>query len=333
MSSSKRNSFILLVLVIFTMSGCEVYQTLYGQSPNQTAVQMPSGNESADYLEEVKIITQEITIEESDAAKSAIMVDETNLVNLEPKAEDPDKDNLIFTFTSPLDENGQWQTTYGDEGAYTVTITASDGELTASKEVLLIVRKKEEAPSIGSQNPVESIVFVDEGANTEFSITAVDLNKDILDYEWKLDGESVSEDVLFGYSPDFDDAGSHTLKVDVSDGTSAAGSLWSITVNNVNRLPKLNEIPSITAKEDEEITIVLDAYDEDGDELTYSIDSENFIEESKGTFAWKTGFDSAGSFVFKVSASDGKDEAVQQVSVEVQNVNRPPVILDVVQKT
>ncbi|MBI2107681.1 hypothetical protein HYT54_01010 [Candidatus Woesearchaeota archaeon] len=313
------------------MSSCEVYQTLYGQPPNQTMVQVPSENESV--VEGIKIVTEEIPIEGSDAAKSAIIVDETNLVNLEPKAEDPDRDSLLFTFTSPLDENGQWQTTYGDEGAYTVTITASDGELTASKEVLLIVKKKEEAPSIGSQKPVESTVFVDEGTKTEFSIEAVDLNKDVLSYEWKLDGEAVSEDVLFEYSPDYDDEGSHTLKVDVSDGVSVASSLWSITVNNVNRVPMLNDIPGITAKEDEEITIVLDAYDEDGDELTYSIDSENFIEESKGTFAWKTDFDSAGSFVFKVSASDGEDETIQQVSVEVQNVNRPPVILDVVQKT
>src|SRR3989338_3178201 len=59
-----------------------------------------------------------------------IIVEETELVSLVPTANDPDADLLAYTFTSPLNENGEWQTTYGNAGEYTVTITASDGELT-----------------------------------------------------------------------------------------------------------------------------------------------------------------------------------------------------------
>ena len=84
------------------------------------------------------------------------------MVSLVPKAEDPDKDTLTFTFTSPLDDNGEWQTNYGDAGEYTVTITASDGLLTTSKEVLIIVKKKEEAPVLESFEPKDTLIKIDE---------------------------------------------------------------------------------------------------------------------------------------------------------------------------
>src|SRR3989338_8410297 len=57
-----------------------------------------------------------------------VVVQETDVVSLAPEAEDPDKDtSLVFTFTSPLNENGEWKTAYGDSGEYKVTVTASDG--------------------------------------------------------------------------------------------------------------------------------------------------------------------------------------------------------------
>ena len=84
------------------------------------------------------------------------------LVSLVPKAEDPDQDALTFTFTSPLDANGEWQTNYGDAGEYTVTVTVSDGLLTTSKEVLIIVKKKEEAPVLQSYDPEDTALEIDE---------------------------------------------------------------------------------------------------------------------------------------------------------------------------
>ena len=66
-------------------------------------------------------------------------VNETEKLSLEPEVEDPDADILTYTFTEPLDENGEWQTTYGDAGEYTATITVSDGVTEVSEEVLIIV--------------------------------------------------------------------------------------------------------------------------------------------------------------------------------------------------
>src|SRR3989338_8521700 len=83
---------------------------------------------------------------------------ETDLISLQPKATDPDAQNLIYSYSEPLSENGQWQTTYGDAGEYNVAITVSDGELSSSQEVLLVVSKKEEKPAIESFAPKENKV-------------------------------------------------------------------------------------------------------------------------------------------------------------------------------
>ena len=60
---------------------------------------------------------EEVIIEKSKEKPIVIVAQETDLVNLAPTADDPDKNtNLVYTFTSPLNENGEWQTKYGDAG-------------------------------------------------------------------------------------------------------------------------------------------------------------------------------------------------------------------------
>jgi len=74
-----------------------------------------------------------------------ITVEEGDLVDIDPNASDPDNDALTFTFTSPLDSNGDWQTEEGDEGTYQVTVTVSDGSLTDSQQVTITVEEYEPA--------------------------------------------------------------------------------------------------------------------------------------------------------------------------------------------
>src|SRR3989338_10296118 len=71
-------------------------------------------------------------------------INETEKLSLGLKAEDPDADRLIYTFTAPLDKNGEWQTNYGDAGEYEATITVSDREVSTSENILIKVNRKEE---------------------------------------------------------------------------------------------------------------------------------------------------------------------------------------------
>jgi len=246
-------------------------------------------------------------------------------------ATDPDGDPLTYTFTSPLDEEGAWQTTYGDEGEYTVTITASDGDLSASQDVLVIVNRREEAPVIDSAIPEETTLDIKEDNVIEFSVSASDLNDDELYYEWKVDGEDASTTTSYAYNLDYDSAGSHTVKLLITDGTLETTQIWAVTVENVNREPEMAEIGDIAVMENEPVVIVVEASDPDGDELIYTVDSDLF-EQEENVFTWYTTYDDSGAYSLTVTVSDGDLPVSQEINIDVGNVNRAPVFLGIEQR-
>lgn len=348
--------FIFGLIGIFLLSGCEQIKELYGIQPStgddyipleeiqikgednltpEAPLTLPKGEIPA--IEEITKEAGELPEESVGAAgkekskgeAKVLIVEETDLVSLKPKATDPDKDKLVFSYTTPLDEEGKWQTTYGNAGEYTVTLTASDGDLSVTKDVLIIVKKKEEAPVIKEAIPKEDTLKANENSKLEFSVTASDLNKDPLTYSWKLDGAESSKDKSYTYNIGYDDAGQHTVKVVVSDGVKDASKIWAVSVENVNRKPVLEKIADIKTKENGIIVLEPKAADPDNDPLAFSIDSDKF-KKTDNRFEWKTTYDDAGEYSVTVTVSDGKDEVSQKIKITVENVNRPPVIEDVI---
>ncbi|MBS3097333.1 hypothetical protein J4209_00900 [Candidatus Woesearchaeota archaeon] len=246
-----------------------------------------------------------------------IMVNETDFVNLKPEAVDEDADRLIYSFTEPLDENGQWQTTYGDAGEYMITVVVSDGELSSSQDVLLIVNKKEEAPMISDYTPSDN-PSLDEGSSLEFAVSATDLNKDLLSYSWALDINKVSNEKSFVYTPSYEDEGTHNIKVEVSDGKSTVSQEWSVTVNNIDRSLILEGIEGVTANESDVVSIELPDFSKYN--LAYSIS-----EPLGNNNYWKTTYEDAGEHVVTVTVYDGEFKASKGIRIIVNNVDRPPV--------
>ncbi len=338
----KTSSLIVLMIIsMFLLSSCEVYQTLYGtekappenESMEETA---PTGDVTGVTEEEIledEVIGEEIMAdEEPKETPFVVVVQETDLVNLIPKAQDLDADKLVFTFTSPLNELGEWQTIYGDAGEYTVTVTVSDGKSTDSRDVLIIVNKKEEAPTIDNSWPIESSLVIEETQSIDFKAEASDLNNDPLTYSWKFDGNEAGSDSEYTYQSDYDSAGTHTVKVDVSDGLSSAARIWSVEVLNVNRKPVMEQIGNLKSKETDEVTITVLATDDDGDALEYGINDPRFT-QNENVFTWQTGYDSAGEYDVTVTVGDGTDTTEETLILTVENVNRAPVIVDVLQKS
>ena len=50
------------------------------------------------------------------------------LVAITPVGNDPDGDNIIYSFSYPINSSGEWQTKAGDEGRYLINVAASDGQ-------------------------------------------------------------------------------------------------------------------------------------------------------------------------------------------------------------
>ena len=380
----KRNLFVIGVIALFLMSGCQVYEDIYGKSDVSTISMddiVVEGEDIEEELVEIEEVEEDLEVEDEDLVEIevveeeeeerkglmdifkkpaeeevdevieiveeeeiielvdtelderavVIIVQETDLVSLEPAANDPDGDPLAYTFTSPLDDSGSWQTTYSDEGEYTVTITASDGDLSASQHVLIIVNRKEEAPVIDSASPESTTLEIAEDNVIDFSVSASDLNDDELYHDWKVDGEQVSTTTSFTYDLDYDSAGSHTVKLSITDGALETTQIWAITVDNVNRQPEMEQIDNRAILENEPVVVVVEAADPDGDNLVYSVDSDLFVQEGN-VFTWYTTYDDSGAYELTVTVTDGDLSTSQLINIDVGNVNRAPVFVGIEQR-
>lgn len=282
------------------------------------------------YLEEKKEnVKEEVKKEEVKINTDPIkfVVEETEYVSLLPKGHDPDEDEVVYEFTSPLDEEGGWQTDYGDAGEYETVVTASDGELSSSRDVSIVVEKKEEAPTIISFSPDDDSIEVGEGNEVSFSVVVEDKNNDDLEYSWKFDDAEVSNEDGYSYDIGYDQAGDHIIEVLISDGTTTTIREWKINVINVNREPILSELEDVEVKETETVVLEPSASDEDNEEIKFELSGK--FSEVDGRFEWKTTYDDSGEYTITVTAMDGEDSVSQEVKVTVVNVNRPPVIEEI----
>ncbi|MBI2658982.1 hypothetical protein HYX05_02665 [Candidatus Woesearchaeota archaeon] len=247
---------------------------------------------------------------------STFTVYETEKVSLQPSVTDPDADNIITTYTSPLDENGRWQTTYGDAGEYTATVTVSDGITSVSEDVMIIVERKEEKPIIESFNPEEETLSIKETESIEFSVLATDLNKDDLEYRWFLDGDEVKEGNEYTYDTTYNDDGSHEIRVEISDGTSAISHEWDADVENVDVEGLLDGIEDAVFNENEIASLNLPDFEKYG--LVYSI-SEPVGSKNE----WHTGYEDEGTYDVEIHAEGKGFKGDKTVKVTVNDADRP----------
>lgn len=245
---------------------------------------------------------------------------ETEKLSLNLNVDDPDADRLIYTFTDPLDKNGEWQTTYGDAGEYKATITVSDGENEVSEDVAIIVHRKEESPAMEKFSPKESSITIDEGKEIKFSAEASDLNKDELSYTWTINDNIISNEKGITFKTGYKDEGQYIVKIIVSDGMFNVSKEWSVNVNDVNLNEILDGINDVAITETETASLKLPDFRKYG--LNYEI-SEPLGNKNR----WQTDYDDSGAYDVKISVK-GKDfEAEKSVRIIVQNKDRVPKLV------
>ncbi|MFH1063919.1 MAG: hypothetical protein V1729_02465 [Candidatus Woesearchaeota archaeon] len=156
-----------------------------------------------------------------------LTVTEGELVKLTVKATDADGDKLSYTFTEPLDKNGEWQTSVGDADVYYPEITVSDGKETVVKRIKIVVEPKNNKPVLEFIPNVE----VDEGETVTLVPQATDADRDKLSYSfsgWMNSGTKTAS---------YTDSGVHKVVVSVTDGISTVSQEVTVKVNDVNRAP------------------------------------------------------------------------------------------------
>ena len=245
--------------------------------------------------------------------------------------------------------NFEAQTSYGIRVRATSTSNAS---LTFEKEFTVSVTDVNEAPTTPTDaNAAANTVAENAATGTTVGLTATATDPDAgttLTYSltddaggrFAINASTGIVTVANGALLTFETAASHSLTVQVSDGTLTASQSFSVTVTNVNETPRTPTDTNAAANTVAEnaatgTSVGLTAFATDPDPnttLTYSLTSNAggrfTINASTGVVTVADGtllnFEAAASHSITVQATDGALASSQSFTIQVSNVNEAP---------
>ena len=173
---------------------------------------------------------------------------------------------------------------------------------------------------------------VNENELLNFTITASDADNDTLSYyATDLPEGAVFAAQLFSWQTNYTDSGIYYVTISVSDGENWDNETITITVNNVNQPPVLEDIENQTILEDTLGSVLANTTDPDNDSLTYSITNENVSEvdcdvnDNNITFIPTLNW--YGNASCEINVSDGNSGTDNKMLyIEVQAINDAPVL-------
>ena len=254
-----------------------------------------------------------------------------NLISIIPSGSDVDGDNLEYSFSEPLDDNGNWQTELGDEGHYSVVVSVDDGQGGEDSQVVEILVRDEIAPNVILDSPVDGSVFNVREVVFEFSVED-NSNPLICEIYSDVSGEFVSvksqEVNLVGgigvasFVLDGIDDGSYIWKVKCKDITNEEFSGERSFVINAPDAPVFGLISDKSVDENSEILFSVSASDLENNIVSYSVDGlpegASFVNQ---VFSWRPSFEQAGSYKIEFIVEDATGlEDREEVEINVRNV-------------
>ncbi len=288
------------------------------KAEEKTAVQNVSTEKTVEEKVSVEKPTEEKAAEKKDDSSSemqTVTVKESEKVKLVAQLNDPDKDPINFTYSKPLNTLGEWKTNYGDAGEYVTTLTATDGKLTATKKVKVIVQRVNVPPKIET---VSSLI-VNEGETVKLEPKVEDPNGDKFTI-------TVSEPLKNGvFKTDHTSAGEYDVKITATDGELTSEKTFKLTVKDVNMPPTISGLGDLTVKEGELVTFKPVVADLDATD-TVKVTISNPVGDDG---VWQTSYTDHGDYTVTVTADDGKVKVSKTVKLTVQDVNMPPEIVKV----
>jgi hypothetical protein len=254
------------------------------------------------------------------------------------QAEDPDQDVLQYAATSlpagaqfdPASRTFSWVPGFDDAGDYTLHFSATDpGQLADTLVVSLAVDNHNRAPVLAGPTSYS----IEELQPLSVLLQATDPDGDALQFSVTNLPVGAAFDAVahtLSWTPSYDQAGSYTVGITVSDGELAATGSLIITVLNVNRAPTLEPIGTLEVEAGVAVQFSLKAADPDQDPLTASVvplPTGAQLHPTTHAFSWSPTVDQVGehSLVFQVSDPQGLS-AAQTARIVVRAVNHPPVL-------
>jgi T5SS/PEP-CTERM-associated repeat protein len=234
--------------------------------------------------------------------------------------------------------------------SHQITVQASDGTNTSQSVFTIAIDNVNEAPSA----PVDSNNTANHVAENAANGTVVGITAAASDPEGHAVTYSLVDDaggrfainattgvvtVADGSKLDFEQATSHQITVQASDGTNTSQSVFTIAIDNVNEAPSApvdsNNATNHVAENAANGTVVgitAAASDAEGHAVTYSL-----VDDAGGRFAInattgvvtvadgsKLDFEQATSHQITVQASDGANTSQSVFTIAIDNVNEAP---------
>ena len=245
-------------------------------------------------------------------------------------------------------------------GEYSVNFTVLDDEGLSEtvKAGKITISEAEVAPVIESFTPTQTSNTIDEGKDISFSVKWHDDNQDQKNesvlVSWIVDGKAAIDHRFdfnstyhisnLTYTADYSSAGAHNIDFSLTDsyfgGLPPVGKSWTVTVNNVNRPPRIfNTDPETSSRvyitEAQAVTFTIEKTDPDNTPtptqlLTvawYLNGVEQTAAKNSNTYTFNDNppkYDLAGNDLVKVVVSDGIAQDSVQWNITVSDVDRPP---------
>lgn len=258
------------------------------------------------------------------------LVDENQPLTFAISATDPNGDPMTYTAVNLpagatfINNTFTWIPDGNQAGDYTITFTASDGDLTDSETITVTVNNINYGPvftAIGSK-------LIDENQPLSFTVRATDPDGDPIAYSVQnLPAGAIFSGGIFAWTPGYDQAGDHVITFIATDGVLEAVETIIITVNNVNGPPVLAPIGAQWTRENRPLSFTIIATDPEGDTVTYSAqDLPAGASFTVDTFKWTPSYDQIGDHVITFSASDGALTDSETITVAVKRYNGRPVL-------
>ncbi len=225
---------------------------------------------------------------------------------------------------------------YTQAGPYQVTIIANSNALADTELVNITVTNVDRAPVFIDVAPQS----LSEGQTLNLNLSASDPDGDIITLtSGTLPANATFTDLGGGagrlvFSPDLTQEGSYNLSFFASSNSPALRDtmIVSVTVLHTNAAPVLNPIGPHSINENQRLSFIVSASDLDGQIPTLTAhnlplhaaftDSLN----GRGLFVFDPDYTQAGPYTVLFIASDGVLADSENVNITVNNVNRPPVL-------
>ena len=298
---------IFIVMVFVFLVGCLNYKAY--ELPQEKV-----SDEDTSLVDEIARVETELGLDQNSTElqpEDELVVEEVVLPELDDINETDltdviNKDEITHTITVKENE------------LLSLKVTATDGKLSSSQKIKLVVDRVNVPPVIAALKDL----IVNEGEVVVVEPKVTDPNSDAVSV-------AISEPLKSGkFMTDHTSAGEYKIIVMATDGELESKETFVLRINDVNMLPQISGVQDVTVKEGETVTLKPVVTDLDEDQIKLSI-----TEPVGNSGVWKTSFTDHGEYMITITADDGKDKVTKKVRVQVLDVNMPPQIVDVSIKT